>query len=330
MGSKCVVLIIPFFIIIIASCAIVEELRRPSEQQLPTNTISIARTTLAQTRSMETPTATLDAIQILSIKDAMVRTKSILEVNGGCELPCIWGITPGVTTFDQAKRLLAPLSNLYQFSLYEVPNGEIDLLYPIEDLQVHIGIRYINNPTNPKGDQTVYSILYSLGAQITSSVQESPRVRSVYDSAAYSSLTEFYSLRQVLERLGVPDIVELQTISQYARVIEGVQQPSEMHLILIYLSEGILAEYVTQISIEDGIVRGCFDSPQITFDVRASGNRTLESFSSELNSNRSDLLLYYLPIDQATSYSVAAFTEHYSQMTDSCITTPARLWPRPD
>ncbi|MDH5507610.1 MAG: hypothetical protein OEZ02_10350, partial [Anaerolineae bacterium] len=34
----------------------------------------------------------------------------LLENNGGCRLPCFWGITPGETTWSEAYALLAPLS----------------------------------------------------------------------------------------------------------------------------------------------------------------------------------------------------------------------------
>lgn len=38
----------------------------------------------------------------------------MLEKNGGCELPCWWGITPGKTSWQDAAHFLGSFSTIYR------------------------------------------------------------------------------------------------------------------------------------------------------------------------------------------------------------------------
>lgn len=48
-------------------------------------------------------------IPTLSTEDALKRITELYKDNGGCDLPCWWGIIPGETTWEQAKQFLSPL-----------------------------------------------------------------------------------------------------------------------------------------------------------------------------------------------------------------------------
>ncbi|MFT3893686.1 MAG: hypothetical protein QM730_18815 [Anaerolineales bacterium] len=60
-----------------------------------------------------TPHPTLSATQTivptLSTDEALQQIKELYKDNGGCDLPCWWGIVPGETTWEQTKQLLGPL-----------------------------------------------------------------------------------------------------------------------------------------------------------------------------------------------------------------------------
>jgi hypothetical protein len=67
----------------------------------------------------QTPTVTaipLPYIPMLPLEEAMVRIAELQETNGGCEYPCFWGITPGVSTVDEVWELMAPISEEIEIS----------------------------------------------------------------------------------------------------------------------------------------------------------------------------------------------------------------------
>jgi hypothetical protein len=39
-----------------------------------------------------------------------------METNGGCRLPCWWGLTPGITTWDEARQFLEQFSSIEKAS----------------------------------------------------------------------------------------------------------------------------------------------------------------------------------------------------------------------
>jgi hypothetical protein len=60
-----------------------------------------------------TETPTIDPVE------RSIKISPFLIDNGGCRLPCFWGITPGKTTWKEAKELLANLSLIAQDFRYK-------------------------------------------------------------------------------------------------------------------------------------------------------------------------------------------------------------------
>lgn len=48
----------------------------------------------------------------LPSQEAKLAILELYKNNGTCHLPCWWGINPGVTTLDEANRILSPLGNI--------------------------------------------------------------------------------------------------------------------------------------------------------------------------------------------------------------------------
>lgn len=70
----------------------------------PIPTIAANPTSSLTVTPTRTPFSTLTNLQPEQHHANIVR---LLETNGGCELPCWWGITPGETTWEEAERLLS-------------------------------------------------------------------------------------------------------------------------------------------------------------------------------------------------------------------------------
>lgn len=324
-------ILIILVLILLVGCVLQSKGEEATALTLPTTTLIIPKDTATVPSLTPGPTEGVEQIQIMSRVDAIQKSKELILINGKCELPCIWGITPGKTTFREAKTLLAPLGEIAgQYSSFESPNGGVDIYFPIDGSNIHAGLWYINNPTQGFTDQEIASIQYQLDAFITISGDGYTGVETVYHSESYAELVKFYSLQQVLHRLGAPDKVMLETISQYAPSVEGIEQPSTMSLVVIYPDKGVMVEYITTINIANASVEGCFIAPEMTFELIEPKERTTESFVGELGTQWKEQLQYYLPIDQATNYTNKSFYDHFTNANNSCISTPAKLWPRPD
>jgi hypothetical protein len=57
------------------------------------------------------PTQSPTPLATLSPQAARIEIAKLMATNNGCSGPCFWGITPGVTNFDQAIRELKPLKD---------------------------------------------------------------------------------------------------------------------------------------------------------------------------------------------------------------------------
>jgi hypothetical protein len=76
-----------------------------------TNT-SLPSPTLTQTSTLSpTLTHTPTLTPTLTISQWEEFSMGLLKSNAGCKLPCWWGITPGVTTWEEARRLLTYMGN---------------------------------------------------------------------------------------------------------------------------------------------------------------------------------------------------------------------------
>lgn len=95
------------------------------------------------------PTATFawTPVPTLAPDAALEALLQLYNNNGGCELPCWWGITPGKTTWAEARTKLAPLgwmdgpwgeeeTKRYDFS-FAVP----EQLAPWEYFEPHLGVK---------------------------------------------------------------------------------------------------------------------------------------------------------------------------------------------
>jgi hypothetical protein len=90
----------------------------------PTDTPEPSQTpTIAKTPTTE-PTATIGLT-----KDDYLE---LYDTNGGCKLPCWWGVTPGKTTEDDLKVLFAPYADFVHYDdvdkilYYEPANDSVD------------------------------------------------------------------------------------------------------------------------------------------------------------------------------------------------------------
>jgi hypothetical protein len=146
--NMCKIILIRFFsticvLLFLVSCDIKQsqpdnsyQTQTTSIKTSPSLTPSIISTPLL----IPTKTATPIPTPTYSPEEIKVRIEELLETNGGCDLPCWWGLIPGETNYEDAIRFFRDLSlsnnyygnseNIFSTSI-RVPNyiNEQGLLY---------------------------------------------------------------------------------------------------------------------------------------------------------------------------------------------------------
>lgn len=156
------------------------------------------------------PTVTLTPVLTmtpLSQQDAYQVLQKLYWDNGGCQLPCYWGVVPGETLWQDTSALLSPLGRIYG------PSGTSKVS------------RY--GVTFEKFDEPFGSM--GPGFWVENEVVKVIGINSSWVSQDFD-----YSLSGLLQSLGVPDEI---WISPIAESLDG--QPY-YHLELFYPSKGIL------------------------------------------------------------------------------------------
>jgi len=67
-------------------------------------------------KAKPTPTINVEVTKTataMSVQDKQRLLTQIFETNGGCQLPCYWGIVPGETSWDYASQFLSALGRIY-------------------------------------------------------------------------------------------------------------------------------------------------------------------------------------------------------------------------
>jgi hypothetical protein len=160
-----------------------------------------------------TSTKTLEKTQTagaMSAQDKQRLLTQVFETNGGCQLPCYWGITPGETSWESASEFLSSIGNIYG------PGGKgvVASYGPVfEDIKGDLGNMY---PGFWVRDGIVVAITTS-----------SRWVRKDFD----------FSLAGLLAQFGVPEEIWVRP------VIESSDDQPYYELALWYPSKGIVVNW---------------------------------------------------------------------------------------
>ena len=305
------------FIIFISSC--VQPTGSATTSVLPTFTAGNASPTVTSVTT-ETPSPVLTVIPTLSVDDARERLLELLADNGDCELPCLWGIMPGKSTYQEAQTIFVPLSALSTLTSFTPEGGAIFPIYTDGDLLLNTNAGFNADPLSDN--------------QIVSMVQFQARglkklddvAIDVFDSSFFKQHLGYYMLPNVLAQHGEPTAVMLSTMAK----LSSTNVPGGFKILLLYPDQGILVNYTMQMQIEGENIKGCPSNSHVELRLYPSGQG--DSFFNRLEPSGWLQIIQntYKPIDDATSMSKEDFYQIFSQPTDECILTPASLWPVPN
>jgi hypothetical protein len=267
---------------------------------------------------------TLVMVPTLPADEAAKRWVDLLSNNGGCLLPCLWGITPGRSTEQEALAILVPLESISELGGFAPGNGSLSLYYIEDDLQINTSTAYLSN------NQTVSRIVFK--ARILKKIIASngePGFSSVFDASPLGKYIKDYMLPSILSQLGVPTSVVISTLANPP----SPTADGGFDIVVIYPELGVLAHYKTQRQLVGMMIQGCFtNNSPVELELFPLGDSA--SFSEELASTSWAGFWpgpvdtpYWKPLEKATDLSIEEFYDMFRKSAGECILTPATLWP---
>lgn len=313
-----------FFVIVIVGCVrSTEDVTSSSTPTPAMRASSVSQTPVAT----GIPTASPTTIPILPVEDARKRLLELLATNGDCHLPCLWGITPGESTYQEAQIIFAPLSSISDLTSFSLNGGAIFPVYTEGDTLLDIDTGFNIDPLS--NNQIVNRVGFrarELKKIITT--DNGLGFDLIFDSSLFGERLNFYMLHSVLENYGRPESVLLGTVAS----IPPREPAGGFHILLIYPDQGILIDYTTQMHKTGSYVSGCPANAHVEMDLYPPGDA--DSFFALLEKTGGDDWAvkknWYQPLEETTSMSVEEFYETFREPTDKCIETLASLWPTPD
>lgn len=304
------------------------------------NTITPTRTPTITPTHRPSASPTLTAFPTLSTDQAQTRLFELLATNGTCRLPCLWGITAGKTTFQEARKILQPLSGISQSGSFGFPtnfqNNILDSIKPIYeegDMQTSADIRYLF-----AGDGIVNRLVFE-GTQ-TKKIFRGEIVdgfQPIYDSEVFGERFHPYMLSELLSILGKPTSIVMQTY-QYGRG-NNMSNNGAFELILVYPNQGVLAHYTTGMIVIGGNAHACFASAAVELNIFPSNDADnfVKSLTQQtywdLFAEKETIDLdnpFWKSVEHATSMNLDQFYETFRQDSDHCIETPINGWATPE
>jgi hypothetical protein len=283
----------------------------PSATITPTSTAPQTGTPTPQPTSTPTPTM----IPTLAEGDAYARLLELLQTNYGCQLPCWWGIVPGLSTFADAQAQFIPLMGITDF-YYTDDGGGFGLRYPVNDLLLDI---YLEQWVLPRGNtiEKIYISTQMLRKTDNGFVE-------VFDSDSYNKILGAYTLSGILSGFGSPSRVLIRAENY------GTYPMTEyIFITLIYPEKGVFVRYKIFSERKGDVFSGC---PSKAFiDLWLIPPNIGDNYQDILSLGRGweGDMHSIKPLEEATQMTVDEFYRTFKEPTDICVQTPVNIWPIP-
>jgi hypothetical protein len=265
-----------------------------------------------------TPTFTPTAIPTLPVEEAQAKLLKLLSDNGGCRLPCIWGVVLGESPYHDAQAALLPLSSISELTSFTPESGAIFPVYTEGELQIYTNIGFLANSEN----KIVNHIAFN--AEVHRPLAQGG-YEEVFNSKFFGEKVSAYALSHVLTEQGIPSSVMIETAG--GPLTRG--GTGGFDILLLYPDQGILVNYRTQMHLNGANVRGCPANAYIQMELYPPGQP--DSFSEGLKQTDWPLKMTgYKPLEEVASMSVQEFYDTFREPTDKCIETSIKLWPTPE
>lgn len=302
--------LIIFVLFPLAGCIMISKSQKitPSISTSANNTASPQNTIVSPTSTSQ-PTITITPRPTYTPAPTQVQTLlpvelektviNLFENNGGCKLPCWWGMTPGETSLDDSQKFFSQFDGNLHTIGKNVLSQHQNITIPL--------------PT-----------VISWTKQITMNINGMNGVIEKIEIEGYDWPS--YHLSQFLVQYGKPD--EIWISSLYS----NLGGPPPFELMLYYPQKGIFANFNSLENESEygrGTIKACIlHSPQL---ILWSPKKEI-SFQEILKIYYGGFEEYHpiLPLDEATGMNIEQFYQSYKNSDVSpCFKTNRELWPEP-
>jgi hypothetical protein len=255
----------------------------------------------------QTPTATPLPFPTLEPEEMQAFIAEMLATNGGCELPCWWGITPGETRWDDMVR------SFNERSVRVEENGWLDLKYQI----------------GRRGDRPVYDSALEVTFRREGDLVQGVTVRNNRHRGPspddFTALWQRYALQPMLSRHGAPSQVHL-NLTVGAPSAGGAGNFPDYRMWVTYEEQGIAIRY-SGLVLRDNEkwlvcpVFGELRSVEIRLQAAGAGAELVDPESEVFDPGGTFSVYGFLP--DLTGMSTRAFYDAFGQLEpDTCISVP--------
>lgn len=229
----------------------------------------------------------------------------MLQDNGGCQLPCWWGFTPGETPWQTAETFFA-LQGLEAGKYHDSDTTNYTI--------------YLNNPERHYFHTQLYYEENGTITLIVINANPSDGIGYAYGDSQFAEVWKPYMLPQIFETYGPPSQIFLGT---------GGAPWLPFDLLLFYPDKGFLVEYSGVTEAGNGETRrACPDRVEVTLYLWAPATRmSLEDVPGAVSDHADDEKWEPYPLEEATGMSIEQFYQTFVQPDhQTCLEAPADLW----
>ncbi|MCA9934373.1 MAG: hypothetical protein KC415_10640 [Anaerolineales bacterium] len=271
----------------------------PSPTPSPTSTPTQEFVPTIAAPTSPTPTNTVLPLPTLSPNEAVNQVMVLLADNQNpeCLLPCWWGATPGITSWNEIEPFLSTFTSIDQST-----SVGVSLEAPLPEAVAISGFDY----------NQVY--IWNEDGKIISITVDSINITG-------------YDAKTMMTIYGMPDEVWIRTISSPR---EGVLP---FQLIIVYQQKGFSLHYYVDASIQDGVVTACFEPGFIETerpDLFPAGPRMYLWEAGVVKSIedivREPLATFFLLQDKTDLSPETLYLKFTNPNEQPCIDTPAEDW----
>ena len=237
---------------------------------------------------------------------AYVELEKLFSVNR-CELPCWWGIKPGITSISEAE---TKLNGYYKIAPSKVIRDGLLLYLSVSILQQE------NTPL-----VGLIRVVEQVLREVTGGYERA------YDQQVYADLLGVYSLKSILNSYGRPTDI-FATVEIYN---SEANAPDFMMIWLLYPEKGFIAKYTANAELNNDIVMGCPTKSFFTLWLfpldKNRDYEQLRQLDPDLGYIFPTLSERTKPVSEAFGISVDEFYEMFAESNDPCLETPYNIWP---
>jgi hypothetical protein len=240
-----------------------------------------------------------------------------LKDNGGCKLPCLWGIYPGKSPLIEVDRLFS-LFGSYNTEEIQVGSDSFHIFYSnlFENRKIYSFRIYCENNRNIINSISFFANSYTADHE-----------KELFTDAQFINRIKYYSISNILTAYGVPEKVLIGAWKEDP-ITKASYDP--FSVVLDYSAQGFFVEYISPVFFSGETWEGCPQEASISLvtwdkeNVPSLEKRLDGAGGLGINSLNYD---YFKEVQNITDISLEEFYQIFKNPDNTeCLKTPGSIW----